>query len=287
MWQPEQTIAACLPLLKSGAAEAKPQAAKIANRVKRFMKSAPEFFILCSGSKPRIFQTWYSIPNSQIFTAMNNLFQNAQFFTTVNHLKDLPDTPAEIAFVGRSNAGKSSAINTLCSHVRLAYVSKTPGRTQHINFFELANGNFMVDLPGYGYAQVPEAVRAHWVKLLGDYLQTRKQLIGLVLIMDVRHPMKPLDIQMLDFFALTGRPVHILLSKADKLSKNEQIKTLGAVKKSLKPYMARQRISVQLFSSLKKQGIEEVNQVVGEWFATHQEEMDNLNIGNPENSESL
>lgn len=86
-----------------------------------------------------------------------NLFQNAKFFTTVNHLKDLPDTPLEIAFVGRSNAGKSSAINTLTNHVRLAYVSKTPGRTQHINFFELQNGNFMVDLPGYGYAQVPEA----------------------------------------------------------------------------------------------------------------------------------
>ena len=216
-----------------------------------------------------------------------NLFQNAKFFTTVNHLKDLPDTPAEIAFVGRSNAGKSSAINTLTNHVRLAYVSKTPGRTQHINFFELSNGSFMVDLPGYGYAQVREAIRTHWVKLLGDYLQQRRQLIGLVLIMDARHPLKELDLQMLDFFHITGRPVHILLSKADKLSKNDQIKTLGAVKKSLKPYMTRQRISVQLFSSLKKQGIEEVNQVVGGWFATHQEEMDNLNIGNLENSESL
>ena len=198
---------------------------------------------------------------------MNNLFQNAQFFTTVNHLKDLPDTQAEIAFVGRSNAGKSSAINTLCNHVRLAYVSKTPGRTQHINFFKLANQHFMVDLPGYGYAQVPEAVRAHWVKLLGDYLQTRQSLLGLVLIMDARHPLKPLDIQMLDFFALTGRPVHILLSKSDKLSKNEQIKTLSSVKKALKPFMERQTVSVQLFSSLKKQGIDEVEQVVQAWFS--------------------
>lgn len=195
-----------------------------------------------------------------------NLFQNAKFFTTVNHLKDLPDTPAEIAFVGRSNAGKSSAINTLSNQVRLAYVSKTPGRTQHINFFELNNGYFMVDLPGYGYAQVPEAVRAHWVGLLGDYLQHRRQLLGLVLIMDIRHPLKPLDIQMLDFFHTTGRPVHILLSKADKLSKNDQIKTLAAVKKALKPYIERQHISVQLFSSLKKQGIDEVNQVVAAWF---------------------
>lgn len=205
-----------------------------------------------------------------------NLFQNAKFFTTVNHLKDLPDTPAEIAFVGRSNAGKSSAINTLTNHVRLAYVSKTPGRTQHINFFELENGNFMVDLPGYGYAQVPEAIRAHWVKLLGDYLQQRRQLIGLILIMDSRNPLKALDIQMLDFFHITGRPVHILLSKADKLSKNDQIKTLAAVKKSLKPYTERQKISVQLFSSLKKQGMDEVNQVVGSWFDAHREEIENL-----------
>ena len=205
-----------------------------------------------------------------------NLFQNAKFFTTVNHLKDLPDTPAEIAFVGRSNAGKSSAINTLTNHVRLAYVSKTPGRTQHINFFELENGNFMVDLPGYGYAQVPEAIRTHWVKLLGDYLQQRRQLIGLILIMDSRHPLKALDIQMLDFFHITGRPVHILLSKADKLSKNDQIKTLAAVKKSLKPYTERQKISVQLFSSLKKQGMDEVNQVVGSWFDADRKEIENL-----------
>ena len=205
-----------------------------------------------------------------------NLFQNAKFFTTVNHLKDLPDTPAEIAFVGRSNAGKSSAINTLTNHVRLAYVSKTPGRTQHINFFELENGNFMVDLPGYGYAQVPEAIRAHWVKLLGDYLQQRRQLIGLILIMDSRHPLKALDIQMLDFFHITGRPVHILLSKADKLSNNDQIKTLATVKKSLKPYTDRQKISVQLFSSLKKQGMDEVNQVVGSWFDAHREEIENF-----------
>lgn len=195
-----------------------------------------------------------------------SLFQNAQFFTTVNHLKDLPYTKAEIAFVGRSNAGKSSAINTLTNHVRLAYVSKTPGRTQHINFFELRNGYFLADLPGYGYAQVPEDVRAHWVRLLGQYLQTRESLIGLILIMDVRHPLKELDKKMLDFFAETGQPVHILLSKADKLSKNEQIKALGVVKKALKPYMERQQVTVQLFSSLKKQGIEEVEKTVQAWF---------------------
>lgn len=195
-----------------------------------------------------------------------NLFRHARFYTTVNHLKDLPATTAEIAFVGRSNAGKSSAINTLTNHTRLAYVSKTPGRTQHINFFELTNGGFMVDLPGYGYAQVPEAIRRHWVTLLGDYLQTRKQLIGLILIMDARHPLKELDKQMLDFFAVTQRPVHILLSKADKLSKNDQIKTLASVKKALQPYIARQQVTVQLFSSLKKQGIDEVNQIATDWF---------------------
>lgn len=198
-----------------------------------------------------------------------NLFHHARFYTTVNHLKDLPATSAEIAFVGRSNAGKSSAINTLTNHTRLAYVSKTPGRTQHINYFELANGQFMVDLPGYGYAQVPEAVRRHWVTLLGNYLQTRSQLIGLILIMDIRHPLKELDKRMLDFFAVTKQPVHILLSKADKLSKNEQIKTLAQVKKLLQPYVARQQVTVQLFSSLKKQGIDEVNQIVSEWFNQH------------------
>lgn len=198
-----------------------------------------------------------------------NLFHHAKFYTTVNHLKDLPATIAEIAFVGRSNAGKSSAINTLTNHTRLAYVSKTPGRTQHINFFELANGRFMVDLPGYGYAQVPEAVRQHWVTLLGNYLQTRSQLIGLILIMDIRHPLKELDKRMLDFFAVTKQPVHILLSKADKLSKNEQIKTLAMVKKLLQPYVARQQVTVQLFSSLKKQGIDEVNDIVAAWFSQH------------------
>ncbi|PIT66809.1 ribosome biogenesis GTP-binding protein YihA/YsxC [Snodgrassella alvi] len=195
-----------------------------------------------------------------------NLFRHARFYTTVNHLKDLPATTAEIAFVGRSNAGKSSAINTLTNHTRLAYVSKTPGRTQHINFFELTNGGFMVDLPGYGYAQVPEAIRRHWVSLLGDYLQTRKQLVGLILIMDARHPLKELDKKMLDFFAVTRRPVHILLSKADKLSKNDQIKTLSSVKKALQSYIARQQVTVQLFSSLKKQGIDEVNQIATDWF---------------------
>ncbi|HJV07782.1 MAG TPA: ribosome biogenesis GTP-binding protein YihA/YsxC [Chromobacteriaceae bacterium] len=192
-----------------------------------------------------------------------SIFQNASFFTTVNHLKDLPPTAAEVAFVGRSNAGKSSALNTLANRTRLAYVSKTPGRTQHINFFDLGRQRFLVDLPGYGYAQVPEAVRAHWVELLGRYLQTRQSLIGLLLIMDARHPLKELDRKMLEFFRVTGRPVHILLSKADKFSRQEQMKVLTSVKRELKDYPG---VSVQLFSSLKKTGVEEVEAVVSRWF---------------------
>ncbi|KMJ54380.1 GTP-binding protein [Vogesella sp. EB] len=192
------------------------------------------------------------------------IFQNARFFTTVNHLKDLPPTRAEIAFVGRSNAGKSSAINTLCNRTRLAFVSKTPGRTQHINFFDLGQERYLVDLPGYGYAEVPEAVRAHWVELLGQYLQSRTSLIGLLLIMDSRRPLRDLDWKMIEFFSETNRPVHILLSKADKLSRQEQQKVLASVKKELHDYP---QISIQLFSSSKKTGTAEVEQQVQDWFA--------------------
>lgn len=192
------------------------------------------------------------------------IFQNASFYTTVNHLKDLPPTRAEVAFVGRSNAGKSSAINTLTNRTRLAYVSKTPGRTQHINFFDLGQERYLVDLPGYGYAQVPEPVRAHWVELLGRYLQTRDSLVGLILIMDARHPLKELDWRMLEFFFSNQRPVHILLSKADKLSRQEQAKTLKTVKDALAEHP---EVSVQLFSSLKKSGCQDVERVVEGWFA--------------------
>lgn len=194
------------------------------------------------------------------------LFKKACFYTTVNHLKDLPDVGAEIAFVGRSNAGKSSAINTLTQQTRLAFVSKTPGRTQHINYFDLTQDRFLVDLPGYGYAQVPEAVRAHWVELLGRYLQSRAPLIGLILIMDARHPLKALDMQMLDFFRQTGKPVHILLSKSDKLNQSERQRALKFVRQSLSD---RPEISVQLFSSLKKQGMDEVERVAQAWFDAH------------------
>ena len=126
-------------------------------------------------------------------------FQNATFYTSVNDTQDLPQhSGIEIAFAGRSNAGKSSAINTLTNRSRLAFVSKTPGRTQQINFFKLDAEQFLVDLPGYGYAKVPHSIRQHWEKLLSNYLQTRESLKGLVLIMDIRHPLKSLDIQMLE-----------------------------------------------------------------------------------------
>ena len=195
------------------------------------------------------------------------LFSRAAFFTTVNHLKDLPlHGGLEVAFAGRSNAGKSSAINTLANHVRLAYTSKTPGRTQHLNYFDLGDHRFLVDLPGYGYAKVPPDVRMHWEGLLSEYLQTREALCGLIIIMDARHPLTPLDEQMLNWFTPTGKPVHILLTKADKLSRQQATSTLNHVKLHLAQHFP--LCSVQLFSSLKKIGMDEAEAVIEKWFAT-------------------
>jgi GTP-binding protein len=194
------------------------------------------------------------------------LFSQAAFFTTVNHMKDLPlHGGKEVAFVGRSNAGKSSAINTLANHVRLAYTSKTPGRTQHLNYFSLGEHNFLVDLPGYGYAKVPPDVQQHWEALLNEYLQTREALCGLVVIMDSRHPLTPLDEQMLEWFSVTGKPVHILLTKSDKLSRQQATKTLREVTAYLNEHYP--FCTVQLFSSLKKQGTEEAEAVIASWLA--------------------
>ena len=185
-------------------------------------------------------------------------FQQAQFFTTVNDLESLPaDSVKEIAICGRSNAGKSSLLNTLTNKTRLAFTSKTPGRTQHINYFSIGNdGLFLVDLPGYGYAKVPSKIRSHWEKLLSEYLQKREQLAGLVLIMDARHPLKELDYTILRFFGATNKPIHIVLSKADKLNNHEKVQTLQFVKTSLKDDFT--NFSVQLFSAPKRQGIEEL-----------------------------
>ena len=195
------------------------------------------------------------------------LFQKAVFLTTVAHLRDLPqDALREVAFAGRSNAGKSSAINTLAGRVRLAYVSKTPGRTQHLNYFTLAEGKYFVDLPGYGFAKAPEEIRSQWEGLIGPYLSKRKPLVGLVVIMDCRRPFTELDLRLIDWFRPTGRPIHILLSKADKLSRQEQTKILRSVKAEIATWGDHALYSVQLFSSLKKTGVEEAETVLAGWL---------------------
>ncbi len=197
-----------------------------------------------------------------------SLFQGLQFLTTVNDLKTLPHEGVEVAFAGRSNAGKSSAINTLANITRLAYVSKTPGRTQHINYFDFGNECRLVDLPGYGYAAVPERIRKHWQGLLAQYLSHRDNLIGLVLIMDSRRPLTDLDRNMLAWFRPTGKPIHCVLTKSDKLNNQEKVLALRTVKAE---FADDAMITVQLFSSLKKQGVDEVEQVVGGWFAAAKE----------------
>lgn len=194
-----------------------------------------------------------------------SLFRGASFYISAHNLSDLPPPQgAEIAFAGRSNAGKSSAINTLADHNRLAFVSKTPGRTQMINFFSLRGGAHLVDLPGYGYAKVQRDLRKHWEGLLSTYLQTRSSLFAMVLIMDARHPLTPLDAQMLNWFVPTGKPVHVLLTKADKLTRQEALKTLRSVQTDLRHYAG--NYTAQLFSSLKKQGMEDAERVVTGWL---------------------
>lgn len=200
------------------------------------------------------------------------LFQNATFYISANNLRDLPPpVGVEVAFAGRSNAGKSSALNTMANHNRLAYVSKQPGRTQLINFFALGDDRFLVDLPGYGYAKVPQSMREHWQMVLADYLSYRTTLHGLVLVMDSRHPLTPLDRQMLNWFCPSGKPVHVLLTKSDKLSRSAASMTLQAVKKELNEIWG--NCTVQLFSSLKKQGVEEAEKVIGEWLFAKKDEI--------------
>ncbi|MDD5174821.1 MAG: ribosome biogenesis GTP-binding protein YihA/YsxC [Sterolibacterium sp.] len=197
----------------------------------------------------------------------SSLFHHAVFETSVAKPINLPPPSAagpEIAFAGRSNAGKSSALNTLAGQTRLAFVSKTPGRTQLINFFRLPHGACLVDLPGYGYAAVPKEVRKQWQGLLEHYLKRRENLIGLVLIMDARHPLTDLDIQMIEWFLPTGNPIHILLTKSDKLSRQEASQTLNKVRESIAVYGG--QITVQLFSSPKKMGVEEAEIVISAWL---------------------
>jgi GTP-binding protein len=210
---------------------------------------------------------------------MSKLWQ-ARFFTTVNQLRDLPATQVpEIAFAGRSNAGKSTAINILTNQKGLAFASKTPGRTQHINFFSIGGAHvaqhrhdpinmdelqaLLVDLPGYGYAEVSGNAKLHWQKLLGDYVQRREQLAALVLIMDSRRPFTELDTQMLEWFAPTGKPIHCILTKVDKLNRNESTNALRQAQKVLESYVDEEGngfpFTVQLFSALKRVGIDEAN----------------------------
>ncbi|HWH46563.1 MAG TPA: ribosome biogenesis GTP-binding protein YihA/YsxC [Burkholderiales bacterium] len=204
------------------------------------------------------------------------LFNDIAFFATAAHERDLPaSSGVEIAFAGRSNSGKSSALNALARRHRLAFVSKTPGRTQQINFFSLGAGRFLVDLPGYGYAQVPGTMKQHWQELLSGYLQTRGQLRGLVLLMDARHPLTPLDRQLLDWFAPTGRPVHVLLTKTDKLSKQEANRQLRSVSASLAARY--QGCSVQLFSATTQQGVDEAETLLARWFDAGRAEMETAN----------
>lgn len=196
------------------------------------------------------------------------IFDGATYVASAHDLEQLPlDLGVEVAFVGRSNSGKSSAINTLANHKRLAFVSKTPGRTQLINFFTITQGRTLVDLPGYGYAKVPPAVKAHWTELLAAYVSTRKALKGLVIIMDSRHPMRDLDTELLDWYRPTNKPVHVLLTKSDKLTRNEQAKTLRDVKQQL--VEGQYNATVQLFSSLKRTGVPEAEIAIGKLFAAN------------------
>jgi GTP-binding protein len=196
------------------------------------------------------------------------LFQSARFVAGASELSQLPRTSAaEVAFAGRSNAGKSSAINALLNRKKLAFVSRTPGRTQQVNYFDLGDERYLVDLPGYGYAKVAKSEQAHWESLLPAYLRHREALRGLVLIMDIRHPLTALDALLLRTFAPTAKPVHVLLTKADKLSRGAAVATLGKVESALAGRFA--FASCQLFSSVSKEGVEDARNTLGGWLRGH------------------
>ena len=196
-------------------------------------------------------------------------FQSAEFITSAPSLKQCPDDiGCEVAFAGRSNAGKSSAINTLTRNKNLARTSKTPGRTQMINFFQLGEAQRLVDLPGYGYAKVPVAMKAQWDRHMAEYLQARKSLGGLILLMDIRHPLQDYDRQILNWAAQAGLPVHILLTKSDKLKRGPAQSTLLKVESFLRemdPGIT--LLTVQTFSSLKKLGLPELEAQLNHWLS--------------------
>ena len=191
-------------------------------------------------------------------------YANAEFLLSVPHPKQAPaDEGYEVAFAGRSNAGKSSALNTITGRKSLARTSKTPGRTQHLVFFRLDDQRRLVDLPGYGYAKVPEAMKLKWQQSMQTYLAERRALKGLVLIMDIRHPMTDFDQMLLEFCVHNHLPVHILLSKSDKLKRGAAKNTLLKLNREL---TGLEGVSLQLFSSLKRDGVEEAQAKLDEWF---------------------
>jgi GTP-binding protein len=192
-------------------------------------------------------------------------YRGAKFLISAAKFQQCPpDTGWEVAFAGRSNAGKSSAINSLTNNKKLAKTSRTPGRTQLINFFELSSSQRLVDLPGYGFAKVPLAVKQAWTKELETYLQNRRCLRGLVLLMDVRHPLQPFDQQMLDWALQASMPVHVLLTKADKLKRGAAGSALLQVRAKLRPHA--DLASAQLFSALKHDGHPELIAVLNAWL---------------------
>ncbi|MEE9397092.1 MAG: ribosome biogenesis GTP-binding protein YihA/YsxC [Methylococcales bacterium] len=204
---------------------------------------------------------------------MNSLYQNAQFLLSVPKLKDAPtDEGYEVAFAGRSNAGKSSAINLITSQKSLARTSKTPGRTQHLVFFELDDQRRLVDLPGYGYAKVPERVKAIWHKTMESFLIQRDALKGIFLLMDIRHPLTNFDTQMIEWCELSNLPLHIALTKSDKLKYGAAKNTLLDVRRKLKHRDT--SISVQLFSAPKRVGLDEAHEVLDGWFEVSEKKKD-------------
>ena len=197
--------------------------------------------------------------------AAERRYRATQFFDSVNALEQLPaDSQCEVAFAGRSNAGKSSALNLLTGQHQLARVSKTPGRTQMINFFQVETGRYLVDLPGYGYAQAPETVRRHWSMLLERYMRERAALVGLLLLMDMRHPLTDLDQQLLDYCAARGLAVHVLLTKADKLGRGAAANALHKARQVLHTHYP--FASIQAFSAQTGQGLAEVQQCLDAWL---------------------
>lgn len=192
-------------------------------------------------------------------------YPKTYFLLSAADVKQLPkDEGIEVAIVGRSNSGKSSVLNRITQNKKLARVSKTPGRTQHINMFIIDEKRRIADLPGYGYAKAPPKAKAIWRKAIEAYFQTRTSLKGLVLVMDIRHPLKELDKQMLEFCETKGLNVHILLNKQDKLNKNEVKKTQQEVNNFLTHYT--NSVTVQGFSALNANGLKELISVLDSWF---------------------